>query len=56
MSERYKKLIEEQNKCISNCDNDNIYKYEYDNKCLIACPNGTFVKNSNIENNIIYQI
>ena len=37
--EQYKKLIEEQNRCVSNCDNDNNYKYEYDNKCHVSCPN-----------------
>ena len=27
------KLIKEKNKCIDNCINDNIYKYEYNNAC-----------------------
>ena len=36
------KLIEQQNRCILNCENDNIYKLEYGNKCYISCPNGTY--------------
>ena len=42
------KLIEDKKKCIDNCKNDNIYKFEYDNKCYISCPNGTY---NNISNN-----
>ena len=34
-TKKYNKLIIEKNKCISNCDLDTIYKYEYDNKCYI---------------------
>ena len=37
------KLIEDKNKCLDNCKNDNIYKYEYNNKCFNACPNGTYL-------------
>ena len=37
------KLIEDKNKCIDNCKNDNIYKYEYNNKCFNACQNGTYL-------------
>ena len=44
------KLIEDKNKCIDNCKNDNIYKFEYDNKCYISCPNGTFANQSNNDN------
>ena len=51
--EKYNKLIEEQNRCISNCENDNIYKYEYDNKCYISSPNGTFVNQSTNDNIIV---
>ena len=34
----YKYLIEEKNQCIENCEKDNIYKYEYNNKCYRLCP------------------
>ena len=44
------KLIEDKKKCIDNCKNDNIYKFEYDNKCYISCPNGTFANQSNNDN------
>ena len=39
--EKYK-LIEEQNRCIFNYENDYIYKFEYDNKSNVSCPNGTY--------------
>ena len=35
------KLISEMNKCINNCDNDDKYKYEYNNNCLKECPINT---------------
>ena len=31
--EYFNKLIPEKSKCIDNCKNDNIYKYEYNNLC-----------------------
>ena len=31
--EKYNKLIKEKNKCVENCVNDDIYKYEYNNTC-----------------------
>ena len=37
--ERYNMLIQEKSKCIDNCKNDNIYKYEYNNLCYENCPN-----------------
>ena len=37
----YNKLIKEKNECIENCENDNIYKYIYNNTCYEKCPNGT---------------
>ena len=37
-----KKIIIELNKCVEDCNTDNSeYKYEYNNKCYIKCPNGT---------------
>ena len=37
----YNKLIEEKKRCIDECKNDNIYKYEYENKCYKNCPSNT---------------
>jgi len=45
----YNKLIKDKNKCIDNCTNDNIYKYDYNNTCYKKCPNGT----KDIENSYI---
>ena len=43
-----KKVITELNKCIEDCNTDNSeYKYEYNNKCYIECPNGTISSSSN---------
>ena len=36
-----KKFIYENNNCVYNCYDDEIYKFEYDNKCYPECPNGT---------------
>ena len=41
---RYNKLIPEKKKCIDKCKNDDTYKYEYENKCLLFCPKDTFYK------------
>ena len=41
------KLIIEKNKCIDNCYNDDIYKYEYNNICYKECPNNTYLNNGN---------
>jgi hypothetical protein len=38
-------LIEEKKRCIDDCSKDNIYRYEYKNKCYIKCPPKT--KNNN---------
>ena len=40
--ELYNKLIKEDNKCINNCQNDNIYKYDFNNRCYKNCPNKTY--------------
>ena len=47
--EKYNKLIINQSRCIDNCQNENIYKYEYNNICLEECPLNT----SSNENNFI---
>ena len=34
------------NACIDSCENDNIYKYEYNGKCYQNCSNGFYVDNN----------
>ena len=34
----FNKLIEDKRKCISSCEKDNTYKYEFKSKCYIDCP------------------
>ena len=43
----YNKLIREKNQCIDNCSNDDIYKYEYNNKCYTYCPEGAHISKIN---------
>ena len=45
--EDYSKIIKEKNQCIDNCINDDIYQYEYNNRCYKICPNGTNYINNN---------
>ena len=40
----FKNLIEEKNQCIEKCDMDDLYKFEYNNKCYKSCPNNTYNK------------
>ena len=37
------KFIIQKNKCIDKCENDDIYKYEYNNICYSYCPNETYI-------------
>ena len=39
--EEYDKLIGNKRRCIDICKNDNLYQYEYQNKCYNTCPTGT---------------
>ena len=41
------KLIKEKNKCISNCNKDDIYQYEFNNTCFEKCPDGTYLSKDN---------
>ena len=50
--EKQMKLIDEKKKCIDNCNNDDTYKLEYDNKCYDECPPNTFI---NVDNEDICQ-
>ena len=45
---KYSKLIPDKKVCIKECKNDDIYKYEYNNKCYTKCPNGTFLNDSDL--------
>ena len=45
--EDHSKIIKEKNQCIDNCINDDIYQYEYNNRCYKMCPNGTNYINNN---------
>ena len=40
-TDKFNKLILDKNKCIDECINDDIYKYEYNNKCYKKCPENT---------------
>ena len=39
--EKYNILIQEKNKCIDECEKDNIFRYEYNNTCIEKCPKYT---------------
>ena len=43
----YNKLIPTKNKYIDSCENDDTYKYEYNNACYLECESGTHLKNDN---------
>ena len=38
----YNLKIKEKRKCIDNCQNDDIYKYQYNGECLKVCPYNTY--------------
>jgi len=38
----YNLMIKEKKKCIDNCQNDDLYKYQYNGECLEECPNNTY--------------
>ena len=48
----HNKLINEKQKCIDNCSNDNTYKREYNNICYVNCPKDTYLT---IENSYLCQ-
>ena len=50
-----RKLIKERKECIDDCKNDNIYKYEFENKCYEECPNNTNISNNDDNLCIKYQ-
>ena len=38
----YNLIIKEKRKCINNCLNDDMHKYQYNGECLKECPNNTY--------------
>lgn len=61
--EEAKLFIREKNKCINNCQNDDIYNYQYSGECFTKCPNDTIlneykceVKNTNLCSLSIFQL
>jgi len=40
----YNKLIEDKKECISDCSKDNLYKYEFKNKCYTECPFNSIIR------------
>ena len=41
--------IEDKKKCVSDCNNDNEFKYQYNGECLSICPENTVpIESSNI--------
>ena len=49
--ENYDNIIEDEKKCVSNCneekDENGVYRYEYKKKCLLKCPDLTLEDNIN---------
>ena len=43
----YSKLIEDNGECISSCEKDNIYKYEFKSKCYKDCPSNSIKRENN---------
>ena len=41
------KIIFKKNLCISDCKNDDIYRFEYNNLCYESCPNNTHISLNN---------
>ena len=46
-------LIKEKKKCVKKCQNDDIYRFNYDGKCLKECPSDTKNNDFKCEDNII---
>ena len=42
---KQQKLIPDKKKCIDECKNDDIYRYDYNNTCYKNCPKGTIPQN-----------
>ena len=38
----YNLMIKDKRKCIDNCQNDDLYKYQYNGECFKECPNNTY--------------
>jgi len=44
---KYNELIEDKKECISSCEKDNIYKYEFKNKCYNDFPSNSSKRKNN---------
>ena len=44
---KQKKILSNNGSCIDKCENDNIYKYEYNGKCYENCSNGYLLDDNN---------
>ena len=47
----FNKIIIDKSQCIDICQNDYVYKYEFNNSCFMKCPSGTYI----IEDNYYYK-
>ena len=52
--QNFNKLIENKKECVNKCDDDEIYKYEFRNKCYQDCPEGSIKPENNSAKNIYY--
>ena len=50
----YDKLIEAKNECVFNCEDDDIYKYEFRKKCYKECPSDSTKRENSTELNIFF--
>jgi len=45
--EKYNKIIYEKNQCVNECNENDVYKYEFRNGCYDICPEGSVSKENN---------
>ena len=50
----YDKLIEAKNECVFNCEDDDIYKYEFRKKCYKECPSDSTKRKNSTELNTFF--
>ena len=49
-------IIKDKKKCVAKCEDDNIYKYEHNNKCYKECPSGSYSLFNDENNNCLTTI
>ena len=52
----YNMIIKDKKKCVAKCEDDNIYKYEHNNKCYKECPSGSYSLFNDENNNCLTTI